>query len=299
MKCPKCGYNSFNYLNICKKCSAHLNPEAFYGHQIYKNVKDANDKSEIDLADYVSDLPESYKKSDIEKMPENNKDKTLSSSDSIPEFFVAKKDEFKNVFDKLEETKTEPIDKTNQLETVIVKKRKDEFKNVFGSVQKNNFGDKKDDLSDSTVVVNNFAPNFASIESRFLAFLIDWTLIVLLSMAAFVSGIRQINLDYSYDLDGLFLVLIQVYLVLLFFASTYFLFLLGYSGKTIGKMLLKIKVVKENGQDIGFYESTKRWFGYMISIAPLFIGVLWALFDKKKQSFHDKIANTIVIKTLD
>jgi uncharacterized RDD family membrane protein YckC len=29
---------------------------------------------------------------------------------------------------------------------------------------------------------------------------------------------------------------------------------------------------------------------------PLFIGLIWVAFDKKKQSWHDKLAGTVVVR---
>ncbi len=297
MKCPNCGYNSYNYLDICKRCNTPLNPEGFYGHQIHNSIKkvDIKGKPEIDLSDYVTDLPESYKNKAADNMSENSKEANMNQNDYDSELVVKDEDKFKGIFDKLEQISDEPAEGSENLDTVIIKKRKGFLKNILGFFNRKKHQSKDVNIDEKTVILYNAA----SFEARLLAFLVDWVLIILLSLTAFVTGIRQINLDYSYDLDGLFIILVQVYLVLLFFASTYFLFLLGYSGKTIGKMLLKIKVVKEDGSDIGFYESAKRWFGYIVSMIPLFLGFLWALFDDKKQSFHDKIANTIVIKTLN
>ena len=39
----------------------------------------------------------------------------------------------------------------------------------------------------------------------------------------------------------------------------------------------------------------KRFFAIGLSIAPLFLGILWTRFDKRKQAWHDKLANTVVI----
>ncbi len=47
-----------------------------------------------------------------------------------------------------------------------------------------------------------------------------------------------------------------------------------------------------NGQMIG------RYFAYFISTIPLCLGFLWIAFDKKKQGWHDKLAGTVVVRTL-
>jgi uncharacterized RDD family membrane protein YckC len=39
-----------------------------------------------------------------------------------------------------------------------------------------------------------------------------------------------------------------------------------------------------------------RYLAYFVSIIPLFLGVLWVAWDKKKQGWHDKLANTVVVQ---
>ncbi|TPW10609.1 MAG: hypothetical protein FD130_2175, partial [Halothiobacillaceae bacterium] len=38
-----------------------------------------------------------------------------------------------------------------------------------------------------------------------------------------------------------------------------------------------------------------RYFAYLVSILPLGLGFLWIIWDRRKQSFHDKIARSVVI----
>ena len=40
-----------------------------------------------------------------------------------------------------------------------------------------------------------------------------------------------------------------------------------------------------------------RYVGYFVSILPLCLGFIWVGIDKRKQGFHDKIANTVVIRS--
>lgn len=66
---------------------------------------------------------------------------------------------------------------------------------------------------------------------------------------------------------------------------------------TPGKMCLSLKIIDANTLD---KPSNKqlilRLFGYIISTLPLLLGIIWISFDPKKQGWHDKIANTVVIK---
>lgn len=65
---------------------------------------------------------------------------------------------------------------------------------------------------------------------------------------------------------------------------------------TPGKMLLKIQVVDaKTGEALSTPQAIGRYLGYYVSIIPLFLGLIWVAFDKKKQGFHDKLAGTVVI----
>ncbi|MBL8320870.1 MAG: RDD family protein, partial [Acinetobacter sp.] len=44
-------------------------------------------------------------------------------------------------------------------------------------------------------------------------------------------------------------------------------------------------------------QSIIRYVGYFPAMMALFIGIFWVAFDKRKQGWHDKMANTVVIRT--
>lgn len=64
---------------------------------------------------------------------------------------------------------------------------------------------------------------------------------------------------------------------------------------TVGKILLKIKVVSINGDRIDFFKATLRYFARYISGFIMMIGFLMPLFTEKKQALHDMIANCVII----
>lgn len=71
----------------------------------------------------------------------------------------------------------------------------------------------------------------------------------------------------------------------------------GRGQATLGKKVLGLKVVNLEGQQISFGQATGRHFGKILSAIILFIGYLMMLWDDKKQTLHDKMANTLVIKS--
>jgi uncharacterized RDD family membrane protein YckC len=79
----------------------------------------------------------------------------------------------------------------------------------------------------------------------------------------------------------------------------YFSFFEGSaSGQTVGKKLLNIRVVDlGNAESIGFIRAAVRnVVAYFVSVIFL-LGYLWMLWDKERQTWHDKVASSIVVPT--
>jgi uncharacterized RDD family membrane protein YckC len=70
----------------------------------------------------------------------------------------------------------------------------------------------------------------------------------------------------------------------------------GPSGQTIGKRALGIRVYDfREGGPIGFGRAVLRYFGRIVSTIPCLLGYLWMLWDGEKQTWHDKIAGSVVV----
>jgi len=67
-------------------------------------------------------------------------------------------------------------------------------------------------------------------------------------------------------------------------------------GQTLGNRALGIRVVKTDGSELNLTDAFIRYVGLILSFLCLFIGVIWVAFDANKQGWHDKIANTYVVK---
>lgn len=85
----------------------------------------------------------------------------------------------------------------------------------------------------------------------------------------------------------------------LLFSVVYLTYFEGTSsGQTIGKKLLGIRVIDfATGGPIGYGRAFLRWLGRILSSIPLYLGYLWMLWDGEKQTWHDKIANCVVVPT--
>jgi uncharacterized RDD family membrane protein YckC len=66
---------------------------------------------------------------------------------------------------------------------------------------------------------------------------------------------------------------------------------------TPGKMVVDARVVDaKTGKTLTPGQAVGRYLAYFIASLPLFIGVLWVIFDHRKQGWHDKIAGTVVVR---
>lgn len=66
---------------------------------------------------------------------------------------------------------------------------------------------------------------------------------------------------------------------------------------TPGKMLISARIVDaETGENPRTGQLIGRYFGYLVSTIPLFLGLVWVGIDSRKQGWHDKLAGTVVVR---
>ncbi|MCI0386435.1 RDD family protein [Streptomyces sp. CNQ085] len=71
----------------------------------------------------------------------------------------------------------------------------------------------------------------------------------------------------------------------------------GRTGQTPGKKALRISLLREaDGQPLGFGMAFVRKLAHILDGAACYIGYLWPLWDGKKQTFADKVVNSVVVK---
>ena len=65
---------------------------------------------------------------------------------------------------------------------------------------------------------------------------------------------------------------------------------------TPGKLLMGCVVLDATSlQPMHWRQAVLRYVAYLASLLPLMLGFLWVARDPRKQGFHDKIANTVVV----
>ena len=87
---------------------------------------------------------------------------------------------------------------------------------------------------------------------------------------------------------------VQEYVLLL--AVAYFVGMWTWRGTTIGGIVLGLKLVSTNGSRPNFVVALVRSLSSVFSAICGFLGFFWAGWDREKQSWHDKIAGTVVVR---
>ncbi|MDO8551543.1 MAG: RDD family protein [bacterium] len=129
--------------------------------------------------------------------------------------------------------------------------------------------------------------NYASFGQRFAAIFLDSIVIGLLN--SFISYLLNAAMGNT---GGTIASVMSFALAIL-----YYVLYQSSATQTLGKRVLKIKVVDENGKTpsaMTFF--LREIIGKLISGIILGIGYLMMLWDKKKQTLHDKIASTYVVR---
>jgi uncharacterized RDD family membrane protein YckC len=146
---------------------------------------------------------------------------------------------------------------------------------------------------------------YAAWFSRFIAYLIDGFILALVVGFFYAIGIVIVAGGATTDAAGnvtlgagagvgsliMFVGVIIAFLWKPFFWSR--------GGQTPGYKLLGMRVVRaQDGGKISFVSGILRMIGYVINdiVFGIPLGFIWAGFDARKQGWHDKIANTVVIQ---
>lgn len=150
---------------------------------------------------------------------------------------------------------------------------------------------------------------YAGFWRRFGAYFIDGIVVgiimkismsvMMVPMAHYFSTMRMVEnpQDLSVIAPSLMMIIGTSMLVGASLQALYFILMWGYKGATLGKMALGIRIVRTDGSNISYGTAFLRYIGTIISSIPFSLGFLWMLWDDKRQTWHDKIASTCVIRT--
>jgi uncharacterized RDD family membrane protein YckC len=126
---------------------------------------------------------------------------------------------------------------------------------------------------------------YAGIGTRFIALLIDGIILgVISSVVSLIVGGGSMSQSTASSLINIVI------------SGAYFIALIGSSGMTLGGRVLGVKVVDGNGQTPTYGAAAIRWVGSYVAAIIILIGYIMAFWDKRRQTLHDKMAGTFVVK---
>jgi len=133
----------------------------------------------------------------------------------------------------------------------------------------------------------------ASFRRRAIAFVFDFCIVALVigivNLRPVLNSMNSTN-EFKMDIDP-FHGWELLGLILYFGLWTYF-----GKGQTLGKKLLRIRVLSISHEHLGIWHSIERSLGYGASILEGGFGFLQYFIHPNRQTVHDRIAETIVVK---
>jgi uncharacterized RDD family membrane protein YckC len=148
-----------------------------------------------------------------------------------------------------------------------------------------------------------FYHRMGGISTRAVAVLLDTIFqIAAIIVIVFVSVAVSAVLGSVQTILGFFPVdyiwAIMIFLIWVALTGYYVLFEAFWSGQTPAKRILRIRVIKDNGGPIGFYEALLRNLLRMVDALPSAYGAgfITALITKREQRLGDLVAGTMVVQ---
>ncbi|WP_156645425.1 RDD family protein [Lentibacillus sp. JNUCC-1] len=148
---------------------------------------------------------------------------------------------------------------------------------------------------------------YAGFWMRFAAYMIDGVILaipmMIIGFIGFFIGAILIEMTnpymtaYEYD-SAMTGIVIIIYLIAGILGVLYFAGMHASKWQgTVGKKVVGIKVINEDGGRISFLKGVGRYFALFISGMIFYIGFIMAGFTSKKQALHDMMAKTLVVKS--
>ena len=260
MKCPECGYTSFDYLEECKKCGAILFPVPIFKY-LYEDelstevVIDRSAQSVPgDVLAGVEAVEMTFELSPAGELP----DEGLPAG-GFEDFLSFERD----LGEEIAEAEVEP-------EAQEIEKKS------------------------SPSLSHGMVP--ATFGERLFAFSVDFLFTLCVAAVALLSGANLIGETFFPGISEFVSIWGWICLCVYILATTYFVFFPSWCGTTLGNSAAGIRVVMQDGSLAGFQANLLRWVGWVLSVATVFLGFLLAAFDPQRKTLSDHLCGTFVVK---
>lgn len=138
---------------------------------------------------------------------------------------------------------------------------------------------------------------YQGIGTRFVAQVVDMIVVAAIFLAVGLLASIPFN---GFTATGFHLTGIPALIVIgltLLLSFLYFAILEAEKGQTLGKMVMGIKVVTAEGDEIEFEESLKRNILRIVDFIGVYlVGAIFILSSDKNQRLGDKVADTVVVE---
>ena len=327
MKCPECGYVSFDDLKSCKRCGSSLETSA----------QDEREQSRIQRELFSSDIEEEaggeetaqHEEAGVGKgppvvakvspgelpplFPEDSGEGESAKKERGPEEESGESGQFGESEENAPPLPLERSEDAEGGETSLPDLELDidtaaaEYAAVpvpEPSAKESgpavSSGAPEPIFDDETVLPEDlWVEEGAGFLPRLLAFAVD-SLIILTVLSLFFMAATAVLSSDGYGLsrirtpEGISALFVPFYLLGLFLSLSYFTFFLGWIGTTPGKALLKLDVRRTDGGRMSYTRAFLRWVGYLVSVTFAGLGFLWIFFDERKRGWHDYLSGTWV-----
>jgi uncharacterized RDD family membrane protein YckC len=147
------------------------------------------------------------------------------------------------------------------------------------------------DAPEETVVPRYGDPLLATYGQRVAGFLIDVGIPTGLLAAAVIAALISRDRQVILVVHGASTVVAVVFLVWNCGWCQ------GRRGQSIGKRVLGMRLVAvATGRPVGFRVAVGRQAAHLLDGLPLWLGYLWPLWDRRRQTFADKVCATLVVQ---
>lgn len=145
-------------------------------------------------------------------------------------------------------------------------------------------------MSDNNIDIENL--QLAPMSARIKAFIIDDISITLIVAIMLWDTIAKVDGDFLAVMG----IMNSAFFQIVFLKFLYQTFFVWYYGATIGKLIVKIRVIDfDDFGKVTLMNSAVRSAGRIISEMIFYIGFLIAFYTESKQTFHDKFGKTLVV----
>ncbi len=88
-------------------------------------------------------------------------------------------------------------------------------------------------------------------------------------------------------------IVFQLYLLLA--VASYFIWFWTHGGETLAMKTWRIRLVTTNGSTLNLWQALRRFGLASLSLGLFGFGIIWALLDKDRQFWHDRMGRTRLI----